>query len=105
MSEQNSIYDIESKLVGRFRLGVAWSSPERNRLGEYDDEFVYGNDSSMLAKVNGNHVFNIIGEELGYIQRNEIFVFGEKVGHFIGSAAAGTAAIALIFNNKGAYGS
>ena len=45
MSEHNSIYNLKGELVGRLRHGVAWSSPELERLGEYDEEFVYDNEA------------------------------------------------------------
>lgn len=104
MSEHNSIYDLEGNLIGRFRHGVAWSSPVMERLGEYDDDFVFDNDRTMIAKVNDGHVLNIIGEELGYISGNEIFVANSKVGSFIGLSSSGTAAVALIFNKRGTCG-
>ena len=105
MTEINSIYDNEGRLVGRFSDGIAWSSPENIRLGKYDDEFVYENDSSMLAKVCDDHVLNIIGEEIGRIHENKIYISHKKVGSFIGSVSAGTAAVALIFNKGAVNGS
>jgi len=59
----------------------------------------------MIAKVNDGHVLNIIGEELGHISGNDIFIANSKVGSYIGLSACGTAAIALIFNNGGTRGS
>ena len=105
MSEQNSIYDIEDNLVGRFRHGVAWSSPNMERLGEYDDEFIFDNDRNMIAKFNDGQVLNIIGEEIGHISGNEIFVANSKVGRYIGLPVCGAAAVALIFNIVGTRGS
>lgn len=105
MSEHNSIFDLNGELVGRFRHGVAWSSQNKERLGEYDDEFVYDNDGSMVAKVNDGSVLNIIGEEIGNISSNNIFVSGAKVGSYIGNQSAGAASIALIFNIGGTRGS
>jgi hypothetical protein len=105
MSEHNSIYNLKGELVGRFRHGVAWSSPEVERLGEYDEEFVYDNEGLMIAKVNDGYVLNIIGEELGNISGNKIFVSGFNVGSYIGSPAAGAASIAFIFNSSGTRGS
>ena len=106
MSEPiTSIYDNSGKLVGKFKFGVAWASPKRVRLGEYDDDFVYDNNSSMLAKVNENHIINIIGEEIGYVSEGDIFVASTKVGKYAGSAAAGAAAVVLIFNKEAVYGS
>ncbi len=66
MSEHNSIYNINGELVGRFKHGVAWSSPGMERLGEYGEEFVHDNDGAMIAKINDGHVLNIVGEELGH---------------------------------------
>ena len=105
MSEHNSIYNINGELVGRFRHGVAWSSPERKRLGEYDEEFVHDNDGSMIAKINDGHVLNILGEELGYISGKEIFVGETKVGSFIGLPESGAASIAFIFDARATHGS
>ncbi|RYY75376.1 MAG: hypothetical protein EOO52_08185 [Gammaproteobacteria bacterium] len=84
---------------------MAWASPDMERLGEYDEEFVYGNDGSTIAKVNEGYVLNIIGEELGNILGNKIFLSGSNVGSFIGSPAAGAASIAFIFNCSGVRGS
>ena len=105
MSEQNSIYNLKGDLVGRFKYGVAWSSPDMKRLGEYNEEFVYDNKGSMIAKINEGYVLNIIGEELGNISGNKIFVSGFNVGSYIGSPAAGAASIAFIFNSGGSRGS
>ncbi len=96
MSEPiTKIYDSTDKLVAKIKFGVVWTNPERIRLGAYDDEFVYDNDSSMVAKINNNHVLNIIGEEIGYVNEEYIFVSDKKVGKYLGSAAAGAAAVAL----------
>ena len=105
MSENNSIYDIEGNLVGRFKHGVAWTYPEMERLGEYDEEFVYDNDGTMIAKVNEGHVLNIIGEDLGHVLGNEIFLGNSKVGSYMGLPESGAASIALVFNIGGARGS
>nr|WP_320012420.1 hypothetical protein [uncultured Desulfobulbus sp.] len=105
MSEQNSIYNIEGELVGRFRNGVAWSSPGMDRLGLYDQEFVYDNDKSIIAEINDGHVLNIIGEEIGHISGKVIFVGKSKVGTYIGLPEAGAAAIVFIFNRGGTRGS
>lgn len=105
MSEQNSIYNLKGELVGRFKHGVAWVVPDMKRLGEYDEEFVYDKEGSMIAKINEGYVLNIIGEELGNIIGNKIFVSGCNVGSFIGSPAAGAASIAFIFNCNGVRGS
>lgn len=105
MSENNSIYDIEGKLVGRFKHGVAWTSCGMERLGEHDDEFVYYIDGTMIAKVNDGHVLSIIGEELGRVFGNELFVDNSKVGSYIGLPESGAASIALVFNVGGTRGS
>ena len=105
MSENNFIYNVEGKLVGRFKHGVAWKSPEMERLGEYDGGFVYDNDGTMIAKVNDGYVLNIIGEELGHVLGNEIFVANLKVGSYIGLPEYGAASIALVFNVGGTHGS
>lgn len=101
MSEHNTIYDIKGELVGRFRYGVAWSCPSMERLGEYDQEFVYDNEGTMIAKINNTQVLNIVGEELGYISGKDIFVGTSKVGSYIGLSESGAAAIAFIFNSIG----
>ena len=101
MSEQNSIFNATGELVGRFRHGVAWSSPDMGRLGEYDSEFVYDNEKTVIAKINDGHVLNVIGEEIGYISGKEIYVDGSKVGSYIGLPEAGASAIAFIFNAAG----
>jgi hypothetical protein len=105
MSEHNSIYNNEGDLVGSFKRGVAWSSPNLERLGEYDEEFVHDNEGIMLAKINDGHVLNIIGEELGYISGKDIFVGNSKVGSYIGLSESGAAAIVFIFNVRGTRGS
>ena len=106
MSEPiTTIYNISDELVARFKFGVGWTNQNRVRLGSYDDEFIYDNESSMIAKVNHNHVLNIIGEEIGHVKEGEIFIAGKKTGKYIGSAAAGAAAVALVFNNEAVYGS
>ena len=106
MSEPiTKIYDNSNKLVAQFKYGVGWTSPERNRIGEYDDEFVYDNDSSMIAKVNNNYVLNIIGEEIGHVNEGDIIVNNKKTGTYVGAAAAGAAAVALIFNIEATHGS
>lgn len=101
MSEQNSIFNSVGKLVGRFKHGVAWSSPEMDRLGEYDSDFVYDNEGSVIAKINDGHVLNIIGEEIGYISDKGIFLGKSKVGSYIGLPEAGASAVVLIFNAGG----
>jgi len=101
MSEHNSIINLDGEIIGRFRHDVAWSSPNRIRLGEYDDDFVYDNEFNVVAKINSNVVSNIIGEEIGMIAGKEILVNGKVVGRFIGSKKAAAASIALIFNVDG----
>ena len=106
MSERiTTIYNISGELVARFKFGVGWTNKDRVRLGAYDDEFIYDNESCMIAKVNDNHVLNIIGEEIGHVNEGEIFIAGEKIGKYIGAASAGAAAVALVFNNEAVYGS
>lgn len=105
MSEHNTIYNIKGEVVGRFRHGIAWTSPNMERLGEYDEEFVLDNECTMIAKINDGHVLNIIGEEIGYITGTDIFVGKSKVGSFIGLPEAGAASIAFIFNVGATRGS
>jgi hypothetical protein len=104
MSEHNLIYSQNDEKVGHFRFGVAWSTPDRIRLGEYDDEFVYDNESNVVAKINNGVVMNIIGEEIGMIAGKNIFVNGKVVGKFLGTSSAAAASIALIFNVEGTRG-
>jgi len=105
MSQHNSIFDLNDELVGRFRHGIACSTQNDERLGEYDDEFVYDNEGSMVAKISDGYVLNILGEEIGNISGNNIFVSGTKVGSYIGNQNAGAASIALIFNIPATRGS
>ena len=104
MSEHNWIMNLDGETLGRFRHGVAWSSPNRVRLGEYDDDFVYDNEFNLVAKMNNDVVMNINGEEIGMIAGKDILVEDKVVGKFIGSSSAAAAAIALIFNIKGTRG-
>jgi hypothetical protein len=98
MAEMNSIYDKSGNQVGQFRFGVAWSKNPRVRLGEYDDDFVYGNDGTVLAKIGETAVVDIIGDTIGSISSNELFISNENVGTFIGSNCSGAAALVLIFS-------
>jgi hypothetical protein len=98
MSEWNTIYDNSKAIVGTFRHGVAWSRPDNKRLGEYDDDFVYDNDTNVLGKISENVVLDIIGETIGHVSGNELYVANEKVGTFVGSTSAGCAAIVLLFS-------
>ncbi len=98
MSEWNTIYNNSNEIIGTFRHGVAWSRITGDRLGEYDDEFVYDNESSVLAKIGETAILDIIGETIGHISEKELYVGEKKVGHFIGSYSAGAAAIVLLFS-------
>jgi len=98
MSEYNTIYDNSENIVGILRHGVAWDKDPEKRLGEYDDEFVYNNNTEVLAKISDNIVVDIIGETIGHISGKELYLAGEKVGNVIGSTSAGLAAIVLMFS-------
>jgi len=99
MSEWNTIYDNSENIVGILRHGVAWKKDPEKRLGEYDDEFVYDNNTEVLAKISDNVVVDIIGETIGHILGKELYLTGEKVGSVIGSTNAGLAAIVLMFSH------
>ena len=98
MSEWNTIYNNSNDVVGTFRNGVAWSKPGNERIGKYDEEFVYDNKSEVLGKISDNVVVDIIGGTIGHVSGNELFLSDEKVGTFVGSTSAGGAAIVLIFS-------
>ena len=98
MSEWNTIYNLDDEIIGQFSHGVAWNKKDRIRLGEYDDDFVYDNDMSVLGKIAGDAVVDIIGDTIGEISGRELFISGKKVGHFIGSKSAGAAAVVLLFS-------
>ncbi|MEE9338450.1 MAG: hypothetical protein V3U87_10245 [Methylococcaceae bacterium] len=98
MPELNTIYDNSKAIVGTFRHGVAWSRPDKKRIGEYDESFVYDNNTEVLGKISGNVVVDIMGNTIGYISGNDLYVSDEKVGSFIGSTSAGCAAIVLLFS-------
>lgn len=98
MSEWNTIYDNSENIVGIFRHGVAWKKETEERLGEYDEDFVYGNNTEVLGKILENVVVDIIGDEIGHISGKELYLSGKKVGSFTGSINAGLAAIVLIFS-------
>lgn len=98
MSEWNTIYDLSDNVVGIFRHGVAWRKEPSEKLGIYDDDFVYTNDSEVIAKIAGNSVVDIIGDSIGEIKDNKLYIEGKQVGKFIGSKSAGAAAIVLLFH-------
>ncbi len=98
MPEMNTIYDNSNNIVGIFRFGVAWSKEPRVRLGEYDDDFIYDNNTEIVAKIAGDKVLNTIGDTIGYFTEKELFITDEKVGSYIGNQSAGAAAIVLLFS-------
>ena len=98
MSEHNWIYKKNGELVGHFRHDVAWLTPDKVRIGEYDEEFVYDRNSKVVAKYSNNLVMNMVGEEIGRIDKGKIYVGDKQVGSYIGKKAAAAASIALIFN-------
>lgn len=98
MAEMNSIYDASGNQIGLFRFGVAWSKDPRVRLGDYDDDFVYDNDGNVLAKICDNVVLDIIGDTIGKITDDEIYIDDKKVGSFIGDKSSGAAALVLLFS-------
>ncbi len=98
MSEHNTIFDNAKTIVGSFRHGVAWSRPDKERIGEYDEDFVYNNNTEVLGKISDNVVVDIIGDTIGYISGEDLYVSDKKVGSFIGKKCAGCAAIVLIFS-------
>lgn len=51
MSEWNTIYDLNDTIVGVFRHGVAWRKEPRERLGEYDDTYIYSKETGTAAIV------------------------------------------------------
>jgi hypothetical protein len=98
MSEWNTIYDMDNNVIGIFRHGVAWRKEPRERLGVYDDDFVYNNDTEVLAKISGDSVVDIIGDLIGEIKNKDLYINGKHVGKFIGSKSAGAAALVLLFH-------
>ena len=98
MSEWNTIYNINHEIVGTCRHGIAWSRPDNKKLGEYDDHFIYNKNKNIVGKIVGNQVVNLKGEPIGNISNKDLFVEDKKVGSYIGSKAAGFAAIALLFS-------
>ena len=98
MSEWNTIYNLDKEIVGLFSHGVAWTKKDRVRLGEYDDDFVYDNEMSVVAKICEGTVLDIIGETIGKIVGRDLFIADKKVGSFIGYECAGAAAIVLLFS-------
>lgn len=98
VSEHNTIYDAAGTILGHFRFGVAWSKNPRERLGEYDDKFVYDGDGNVIAEYSEGLVHNVIGEQIGRFENQSLIVNEEIVGRCIGVDGASAAAIALIFS-------
>lgn len=98
MSEWNTIYDNSDNIIGTFRHGVAWSRITGERLGEYDEDFVYDNESNVVATIGETAVVDINGDIIGHASGKDLYLNNEKVGHFIGSYSAGSAAIVLLFS-------
>jgi hypothetical protein len=98
MAEMNTIYDLKGDIIGIFRFGVAWKKETGERLGEYDDDFVYANDGTMLAKIGETGVVDTIGDSIGEFKGREFWVAGKKVGEFIGNKGAAAAAIVFLFS-------
>jgi len=99
MPEMNTIYDLNGdNIIGIFRFGVAWRKEPRERLGEYDDDFVYANDGAVLARISDTGVVDIKGDTIGEFKGNELWVAGKKVGECIGNKGAAAAAIIFLFN-------
>ena len=100
MSEWNTIYDVSDNIVGVFRNGVAWRKEPKERLGEYDENSVYANDSELVANIDGDTVLDNKGEIIGRIMGKDLYLADKKVGKFTGIKSAGAAAIVLLFGYR-----
>jgi len=99
MSEWNTIYDTSENVIGIFRHGVAWRKEPRERLGEYDEEAIYSNNSELVAKIVGDKVLDTKGKLLGKIKGKDLYIDDTQVGKFIGKKSAGAAAIVFLFDH------
>ncbi|MEO1034295.1 MAG: hypothetical protein AAFX44_01930 [Pseudomonadota bacterium] len=104
MPEMNTIYDSDSKIVGIFRFGVAWSRDPRVRLGEYDDTGpagqVYDNNRNVVARFSDGLVSDLDGNQIGSFMDGQLQIGDSVVGRCIGNDGAAAAALALIFGSN-----
>ncbi|MET1257529.1 hypothetical protein [Aliikangiella maris] len=102
--DMNTFYDLNEKVIGIFRAGVAWSRPERKRLGSYDEHveqgFIYNINDEKIAVFKNGTVTDLKNNVLGEYKNNKIYINGEVVGRYIANDFAAAASIALLYGAK-----
>lgn len=123
MSEWNTIYDLDRRIVGSFRFGVAWARNPRQRLGDYDDGAegqVRDDAGRSVARFRDGQVHALDGSPIGCFDEvpfeefsgdqaaelqgaliKRLVVNGHPVGWCIGKPEAACAAIVLMFASEG----
>ena len=99
--DMNTFYDLDKNIIGMFSTGVAWTKPERVRLGSYDEHrepgFIYDNDDRKIATFDKGIVSDLDDNIIGEYRDRLIYIEGEIVGSYIASKFAAAASVILLY--------
>ncbi len=82
--DMNTFYDLDKKVVGIFRNGVAWSRLDQKRLGTYDEHvelgYIYDNNNEKIAVFENGTVMDLESNILyPFSFKMHVSVFSQKV--------------------------
>jgi len=102
--DMNTFYDLDKKAIGMFMTGVAWTKPDRIKLGSYDEHiepgYIYDNDNKEIATFDKGIVSRLDGHLIGEYRDKSIYIDGKKVGSYIANDFAAAASVALLFSKS-----
>ena len=85
--DMNTFYDLDKNAIGMFMTGVAWTKPERVRLGSYDMHcepgYIYNNENEKVAVFDKGVVSGIDGITIGEYRNSTIYINNKVVGSYI----------------------
>ena len=100
----NTFYDLDKNAIGMFSCGVAWTKPERVRLGSYDIHiepgYIYNNENEKVAIFDDGVVSDMEGNHIGEYRDRSIYINNKIVGSYIASDYAAAASVVLLFGKN-----
>ncbi|PHS14983.1 MAG: hypothetical protein COA86_15085 [Kangiella sp.] len=102
--DMNTFYDLDENAIGMFSCGVAWTKPERVRLGSYDIHidpgYIYNNENEKIAVFDAGVVSDLKGNLIGEYRDRFIYINNEVVGSYIASDHAAAASVVFLFGKE-----